>query len=355
MDILCIVGNIIRRRTKIIEASNGNILVVKNLKKYFPNYKGFLQRVFNYTKAVDDVSFFIKKGETVGLVGESGSGKTTIGRCIVRLYDPTDGSVEFNIDGNMINLPKVPKKKMKSIKKHFQMLFQDPYSSLSPRMKVVDIITEPLAIHNIGTKKDRIGVARELMERVGLLADDISKYPHQFSGGQRQRIGIARALSIRPDFIICDEPVSALDVSVQAQTLNLLLDLQDDFGLSYLFIAHDLSVVRYISDRVMVMYLGKIAEIASSEDIYKNPKHPYTEALMASISKYKPGSTRDILLKGSIPDPSNPPTGCVLHPRCIYTKDICKEVLPVLEPVPGVSGAFVACHRYKELNLKGHK
>jgi ABC-type oligopeptide transport system ATPase subunit len=207
--------------------------------------------------AVNGVDFFIKKGETVGLVGESGSGKTTVGRCIVRLYEPTEGSVEFNINGNMIDLPKVPKKGMKSIRKHFQMLFQDVYSSLNSRMKVGDIVTEPMAIHNVGSKKERID----------------------------RRIGITRALSINPDFIICDEPVSALDVSVQAQILNLLLDLQDEFQLSYLFIAHDLGVVKYISDRVMVMYLGKIFEIAYSKDIYENPRHPYTEALLASISK----------------------------------------------------------------------
>jgi oligopeptide/dipeptide ABC transporter ATP-binding protein len=255
----------------------------------------------------------------------------------------------------MINLPKVSKKEMKSIRKHFQMLFQDVYSSLDSRMKVADIVTEPMAIHNIGSKNDRMNRAKELMERVGLSADDINKYPHQFSGGQRQRIGITRALSINPDFIICDEPVSALDVSVQAQILNLLLDLQDEFQLSYLFIAHDLGVVKYISDRVMVMYLGKIFEIASSKDIYENPKHPYTEALLAAISKYKVDSTRDILLKGSIPDPSDPPTGCVLHPRCNYAKDICEEAVPHLEPIQGVSEAFVACHRYKEIDLKSYK
>ena len=330
-------------------------MIVKGLKKYFPNRKGFFYKIASYNKAVNGVDFFIKKGETVGLVGESGSGKTTVGRCIVRLYEPTEGSVEFNMDGNMIDLPKVPKKGMKTIRKHFQMLFQDVYSSLNSRMKIADIVTEPMAIHDVGSKKERIDRAKELMERVGLSADDISKYPHQFSGGQRQRIGITRALSIKPDFIICDEPVSALDVSVQAQILNLLLDLQDEFQLSYLFIAHDLGVVKYISDRVIVMYLGKIFEIAYSKDIYENPRHPYTEALLAAISKYKAGSTRDILLKGSIPDPSNPPAGCVLHPRCNYAKDICKEVLPLLEPIPGVSEAFVACHRYKELNLKSYK
>ena len=325
--------------------------MVKGLKKYFPNRKGFFNKIVNYNKAVNGVDFFIKKGESVGLVGESGSGKTTVGRCIVKLYEPTEGSVEFNIDGKMIDVVKVQKKEMKSIRKHFQMLFQDVYSSLDSKMKVADIVTEPMAIHNVGSKKERIDRAKELMEKVGLSADDIRKYPHQFSGGQRQRIGITRALSINPDFIICDEPVSALDVSVQAQILNLLLDLQDEFQLSYLFIAHDLGVVKYISDRIIVMYLGKIVEIASSEDIYENPRHPYTEALLAAISKFKAGSSRDILLKGNIPDPSNPPSGCVLQPRCTYVKDICKEVIPKLEPITEKPNAFVACHLHKELNL----
>ena len=326
-------------------------MVVKGLKKYFPNRKGFFNKIVNYNKAVNGVDFFIKKGESVGLVGESGSGKTTVGRCIVKLYEPTEGSVEFNIDGKMIDVVKVSKKEMKSIRKHFQMLFQDVYSSLDSKMKVADIVTEPMAIHNVGSKKERIDRAKELMEKVGLSADDIRKYPHQFSGGQRQRIGITRALSISPDFIICDEPVSALDVSVQAQILNLLLDLQDEFQLSYLFIAHDLGVVKYISDRIIVMYLGKIVEIASSQDIYENPRHPYTEALLAAISKFKAGSSRDILLKGNIPDPSNPPSGCVLQPRCAYVKDICKEVIPKLEPITEKPNAFVACHLHKELNL----
>ena len=224
-------------------------------------------------------------------MGESGSGKTTLGRCIVRLYEPTEGSIEFNINGQMIDLTKVSKKEIKNIRKHFQMLFQDVYSSLDSRMKVVDIVTEPMAIHKIGTQKERTDRAKELMERVGLSANDIRKYPHQFSGGQRQRIGITRALSINPDFIVCDEPVSALDVSVQAQILNLLLDLRNEFNLSYLFIAHDLGVVKYISDRIIFMYLGKIVEIASSEDIYENPRHPYTEALLSSVPKPNPNSS----------------------------------------------------------------
>ena len=328
---------------------------VKGLKKYFPNRKGFFQKIYNYTKAVNGVDFFIKKGETVGLVGESGSGKTTIGRCIVRLFDSTEGIVEFNVNGEMIDLLKVPKKDMKSIRKRFQMIFQDPYSSLNSKMKVGDLVTEPMEIHGVGNRKERIDAAKELLQKVGLSAEDVTKYPHQFSGGQRQRIGIARALILRPELVICDEPVSALDVSVQAQTLNLLQDLQEDFNLSYLFIAHDLGVVRYISDRVVVLYLGKVMEIARADEIYKSPKHPYTEALLAAIPKYKAGSDRELLLSGNIPSPEYPPDGCVLNPRCEYKKDICEKVIPVLEQVPGIEGSFVACHRFKELNLKGHR
>ncbi len=222
-------------------------------------------------------------------------------------------------------------------------------------MKVADIVTEPMVIHGVGSRKDRIDMSKELLQKVGLSPDDITKYPHQFSGGQRQRIGIARALILNRDFVICDEPVSALDVSVQAQTLNLLQDLQEDFNLSYLFIAHDLGVVRYISDRVVVLYLGKVMEVANADEIYKSPKHPYTEALLAAIPKYKAGSGRELMLSGNIPRPEYPPDGCVLNPRCKYKKDICEQVVPPLEQVPGIEESFVACHRFKELNLKGHK
>ena len=331
-----------------------NILEVEGLKKFFPNRTGFFNRISSFNKAVNDVTLHIKKGETVGLVGESGSGKTTVGRCIVKLFSPTAGKIKYNFNGKILDISQTPEHQIKDFRKNFQMLFQDVYSSLDPKMKVLEIVTEPLAIHNIGTQKERFNKACELITKVGLSPDDLQKYPHQFSGGQRQRIGITRALSSQPKFIVCDEPVSALDVSVQAQILNLLLDLRKDFNLSYLFVAHDLGVVKYFSDRIIVMYLGKIVEVALAEDVYSSPKHPYTEALLAAISKYKVGSERKILLQGSIPDPSKPPTGCVLQPRCKYALDVCKQKVPALLPVPNKNDSFVACHRSSELNLESY-
>ena len=331
-----------------------DILTVKGLKKYFPIQKGFFRRVVGNTKAVDGVDFSIKMGETLGMVGESGSGKTTIGRCIVRLYEPTEGSIHYHAMDEQVDLLELNRQQMHKMREKIQMLFQDPYSSLDPRMNIGQIISEPLAIHKIGTKEEQLDRARQLLDLVGLSPEHINKFPHQFSGGQRQRIGVARALSLNPDLIICDEPVSALDVSIQAQVLNLLADLQKEFNLSYLFIAHDLSVVEYISDKVVVIYLGKIMEIAKSDVVYTSPRHPYTEALLASISKYEAGSSRRIVLEGNIPDPSNPPSGCVFHTRCRYVKDICKRELPPLEALPGQTESFVACHRFNELTLAGY-
>ena len=331
-----------------------DILTVKGLKKYFPIQKGFFRRVVGNTKAVDGVDFSIKMGETLGMVGESGSGKTTIGRCIVRLYEPTEGSIHYHAMDEQVDLLELNRQQMHKMREKIQMLFQDPYSSLDPRMNIGQIISEPLAIHKIGTKEEQLDRARQLLDLVGLSPEHINKFPHQFSGGQRQRIGVARALSLNPDLIICDEPVSALDVSIQAQVLNLLADLQKEFNLSYLFIAHDLSVVEYISDKVVVIYLGKIMEVAKSDVVYTSPRHPYTEALLASISKYEAGSSRRIVLEGNIPDPSNPPPGCVFHTRCRYVKDICKRELPPLEALPGQTESFVACHRFNELTLAGY-
>lgn len=331
-----------------------NILSVKGLKKYFPIQKGFFRRVVGDTKAVDGVDFSIKKGETLGMVGESGSGKTTIGRCIVRLYEPTEGSIHYHVQDEQVDLLDLNRQQMHKMREKIQMLFQDPFSSLNPRMNIGQIISEPLTIHKIGTKEEQLDRVRQLLDLVGLSREHISQFPHQFSGGQRQRIGLARSLSLNPDLIICDEPVSALDVSIQAQVLNLLADLQKEFNLSYLFIAHDLSVVEYISDRVVVIYLGKIMEVAKSDVVYAYPRHPYTEALLASISKYEVGSSRRFILEGDIPDPSNPPPGCVFHTRCRYVKDICKREVPPLEAVPDQTESFVACHRYNELNLAGY-
>ncbi|WP_419725359.1 ABC transporter ATP-binding protein [Terrisporobacter petrolearius] len=300
-----------------------NLVEVKNLKKYFTQGSGILKKNVKEVKAVDDVSFNIKKGETLGLVGESGCGKSTLGRTLIRLYDVTDGQILF--DGEDISNKN--EKKLKSFRKRIQTIFQDPYASLNPNMMVKDIIKEPLDIHTDYSNKEKEAIVYEMLEKVGLSRDCARKYPHEFSGGQRQRIGIARALSVKPDFVFCDEPISALDVSIQAQVINLLEDLQKEFDVTYLFIAHDLSMVRHISDRVCVMYLGKVVEIGNSEDIYTNPKHPYTKALLSSIPSIDNERIEEIL-EGDVPNPLNPPSGCRFRTRCKLCKEICTKEEP---------------------------
>lgn len=314
-----------------------NLIEVKNLKKYFTQSNGIIKKNIKEVKAVDDVSFYIKKGETLGLVGESGCGKSTLGRTLIRLYNVTEGKILF--DGEDIGSKS--EKELKSFRKRIQTIFQDPYASLNPNMMVKDIIKEPLDIHTDLSNKEKEEVVYEMLEKVGLSRDCATKYPHEFSGGQRQRIGIARALSVKPDFIFCDEPISALDVSIQAQVINLLEDLQKEFGVTYLFIAHDLSMVRHISDRVCVMYLGKVVEIGNTEDIYENPKHPYTKALLSSIPSIYDNKEEEIL-EGDVPNPLNPPSGCRFRTRCKFCKEICEKE----EPKAKVFGEnqIVYCH-----------
>jgi peptide/nickel transport system ATP-binding protein/oligopeptide transport system ATP-binding protein len=310
-----------------------DLLVVRNLKKYYPVKTGVLQRVTDHVLAVDDVSFTVKKGETLGLVGESGCGKTTVGRAILRLTEPTAGEVEF--DGkNLLNLKG---EALKIVRRDMQIIFQDPYASLDPRMRIGDSVMEGLEIHSIGNRKDRYQMAVDTLRKVGLEEYHSRRFPHEFSGGQRQRIGIARALALQPRFIICDEPGSALDVSIQSQVLNILKDLQQEFGLTYLFIAHNLGVVEHISDRVAVMYLGKMVELATREALFSNPLHPYTKALMSAIPIPNPRLRRErIILKGDVPSPLNPPSGCRFHPRCPIAVAHCAvEEPPFEEKTPG--------------------
>ena len=322
------------------EGQNNDLLVVQDLVKYFPVKSGLLQRVVAWVQAVDKVNFTVKKGETLGLVGESGCGKTTVGRTILRLIPATDGKVYF--EGK--DVFDLDKREMKALRRDMQIVFQDPYSSLDPRMPVGQSIAEGLTVHGIGASKDRNEVVYEMLNRVGLRRDHARRYPHEFSGGQRQRIGIARALTLQPKLIICDEPVSALDVSVQATVLNILMDLQEDMGLTYIFIAHDLSVVEHISDRVAVMYVGKMVEVAERDELYANPLHPYTQALMSAIPVPNPTLRRErIILKGDVPSPLDPPAGCRFHPRCPVVMDVCSEQEPVYQDVGG--GHFVACFR----------
>jgi peptide/nickel transport system ATP-binding protein len=328
------------------------LLEVRDLKKYFPIQRGLLRRVVGQVKAVDGVSFEIREGETLGLVGESGSGKTTTGRLILRAAQPTSGEVFFRHDGEMVDLTPLSRRALKPFRKELQVIFQDPFSSLDPRMTVFDIISEPLVVHRAASGTELKARVRNLLQLVGLRAQHMNRYPHAFSGGQRQRIGIARALALRPKLVVCDEPVSALDVSIQAQVLNLLKDLQNEFGLAYLFIAHDLSVVEHISDRVAVMYLGKIVEVAPAEQLYREPKHPYTEALLSAIPKTSPRQQKQrIVLPGDVPSPANPPPGCAFHTRCRYAQEVCKLDTPPLRVVG--DGHVAACHFADELQLAG--
>ncbi|MHC4269844.1 MAG: ABC transporter ATP-binding protein [Planctomycetota bacterium] len=316
-----------------------NLLEVKGLKTYFTIKKGLFSRIAGHVKAVDGVSFDIGKGEVLALVGESGCGKTTIGRTILRLIPATEGSVHF--DGT--DVLGADKQSLFSLRKKMQIIFQDPFSSLNPRMTVGQLISEGLLIHRVGTSAQRRENTAELLKKVGLSPDYAKRHPHEFSGGQRQRIGIARALALNPDFIICDEAVSALDVSVQAQVLNLLSDLKKEFDLSYLFIAHNLSVVEHIADRIAVMYLGKIMELTDRDNLFSDPKHPYTKALFSAIPEITPGKRKDrVLLQGDIPSPSSPPSGCCFHTRCPIMVERCKREVPELRVVLG--GHQVACH-----------
>jgi oligopeptide/dipeptide ABC transporter ATP-binding protein len=321
------------------------LLELRHVKKYYPITAGVFRKTVGYVKAVDDVSLSVKKGETLGLVGESGCGKTTLGKCIVRLHRPTAGEMRYHFDDEDRDLLSLDPKESFEARKKIQMVFQDPYSSLNPVKNIFTALDEPLRLHgwkNADERKDRIA---QLLESVNLHSDYMYRYPHEFSGGQRQRICIARALCVNPEMVVCDEPVSALDVSIQAQVLNLMKDLQKDLGLTYVFIAHDLSVVEYMSDRIAVMYLGKVVELASSKEIYYRYQHPYTEALLSAVPIPKIGQKRDrIVLEGDVPSPANPPSGCRFHTRCRKCMEICKTQEPALQPLKNHPDHFVACH-----------
>jgi len=332
---------------------NSVLLEVKNLYKYFPIQKGLIRRVVGQVRAVDDVSFVIREGETLGLVGESGCGKTTTARCILRAMAPTGGQMLFRTsDGTVVDLAPLSRGQLRPLRPQMQMIFQDPFGSLNPRMTLFDIVGEPLLVNGLTNRKERTERVAEMLRLVGMRPEYMQRFPHAFSGGQRQRIGIARALSLHPRLVVADEPVSALDVSVQAQVLNLLLELQEELHLTYLFVAHNLSVVKHICDRVAVMYVGKLVETAKTQEIFNSPKHPYTAALMAAVPVADPRiRVGDVELKGEVPSPANPPSGCYFHPRCPFVIDRCSIETPALREI--TPEHFVSCHRAEELQLHG--
>lgn len=334
-------------------ASQSPLLEVKDLQKFFPIRQGFWRRTVGYVRAVDGVSFTLHEGETLGLVGESGCGKTTTARCILRAIEPTAGQVLFRTQaGQQVDVTTLTKTALQGLRREMQMVFQDPFTSLNPRMTLLDIVGEPLLVHGMKSRRGREERVAELLKLVGLRPEYMRRFPHAFSGGERQRIGIARAFALHPRLVIADEPVSALDVSVQAQILNLLLDLQAQLRLTYLFVAHDLSVVKHISDRVAVMYVGRMVELAPTEEIFTTPMHPYTAALLTAVPEPDPRRrAQRIVLQGEVANPANPPSGCYFHPRCAYALDVCRTQSPVWEAVS--PGHFVRCHRAQELQLSG--
>jgi peptide/nickel transport system ATP-binding protein len=349
-----------------VHAPRSDVLLdVRHLKKFFPIRRGLLRRVVGHVRAVDDVSFDVRQGETLSLVGESGCGKTTTARCVLRALDPSSGEILFRAaDGAVVDVASVPRPSLRPLRREMQMIFQDPFSSLNPRMTLLDIVGEPLLVNGVGSRQERIDRVAELLRLVGLRPEFMRRFPHAFSGGQRQRIGIARALALNPRLVVADEAVSALDVSVQAQILNLMLELQQRLGLTYLFVAHDLSVVKHISDRVAVMYVGQMVELAETTPLFAFPKHPYTSALLSSIPDPDPRSNprrarasgvsegpRRIVLQGEVANPAAPPSGCYFHPRCQFAIEVCKNLAPSWEEIE--PGRFVRCHRARELTLPG--
>lgn len=329
------------------------LLDVKKLKKYFPIRKGFFKSVVGQVRSVDGVTFHLNQGETLGLVGESGCGKTTTSRCLLRAINPTSGEICYRqADGQLVDVTKLASDELRPLRREMQMIFQDPFASLNPRMNLLDLVGEPLLVNGIANRKERSDRVADLLRLVGLRPEYMRRFPHAFSGGQRQRIVIARALALNPRLVVADEPVSALDVSVQAQVLNLLLDLQEQLKLTYLFVAHDLSVVRHISDRVAVMYVGRIVEMSPTDELFLAPKHPYTAALLSAVPVADPRIRSKMQpLEGDVPSPSNPPSGCHFHPRCPFATDLCRQQAPDLEEVH--PNHFVACHRQAELSLLG--